>query len=287
VAVFFAPHLRKVEPMSMHPPAAYPPVARPEASNGLAIAAFVVALVGLLVTGGLLSPIGLILGLVALGRPGGRGFAITAIILGLLGSCGALIAVALAVIFGAGLIIAAIAFMVGAAGSMEHIDTAVSMTGVAAQVAEFRERTGSFPESLEQLSLTAAELQDPWGHPLVYEAGGADLGFDLVSPGPDGVEGTDDDIRLTQLGALFGFEDARITFEDGAGGGSAATLVAGKLTMQIDHAAGRVIVRHGDTTIFEASAGDHGGSTSESDSGGSSQNVPLGGSPDSPDTPGS
>lgn len=270
--------------MSMHPPAAYPPAVRPEASNGLAVAAFVVALVGLLATGGLLSPIGLILGLFALGRPAGRGFAITAVILGLIGSCGALIAVTIAIVFGAGLIIAAIAFMVGAAGSMEHIDTAVSMTGVAAQVAEFRERTGSFPESLEQLSLTAPELQDPWGHPLVYEAGGADLGFDLMSLGPDGVEGTDDDIRLSQLGSLFGFEDARITFEDGAGSGGGATLVAGNLTMQIDHASGRVVVRHGDTTIFEASAGDHrGGQPFESGSGGSSEDVPLGGSPGTPD----
>lgn len=271
--------------MSMHPPAAYPPAARPEASNGLAVAAFVVALVGLLATGGLLSPIGLILGLFALGRPAGRGFAITAVILGAIGSCGALIALTVAVIFGAGLIMAAIAFMAGAAGSMEHIETAVSMTGVAAEVAEFRERTGAFPESLEQLSLTAPELQDPWGHPLVYEAGGADLGFDLVSPGPDGVAGTDDDIRLTQLGALFGFEDARITFQDGAGSGGGATLVAGKLTMQIDHATGRVVVRHGDMTIFEASAGDHGGGAGgpEPGAGGSSQDVPLGGSPDAPD----
>lgn len=262
--------------MSMHPPAALHPAPRTESSNGLAVAAFVVSLVGLLVTGGLLSPIGLILGLVALGRPAGRGFAITAVILGLIGSCGAIVAVVVAAVFGFGLVIAAIAFMAGAAGSMEHIQTAVSMTGVAAQVAEFRERTGAFPDSLDQLSLTAEDLKDPWGNPLAYESGGGDLGFDLVSPGPDGLGGTEDDIRLTELGAVFGFEDARITLQDGAG----ATLIAGKLTMQVDHASGRVVVRHGDLTIFEASAGDVVDAAGGEDAApqGSSQDLPLGGS---------
>ena len=46
-----------------------------EQSNGLAIAGFVCSLLGIF-TGFLLSPIGLILSLVALGRPGGRGFAV-------------------------------------------------------------------------------------------------------------------------------------------------------------------------------------------------------------------
>ena len=56
-----------------------------EQSNGLAIAGFVCSLLGLF-TGFLLSPIGLILSLVALGRPGGRGFAVAGVVIGLLGS---------------------------------------------------------------------------------------------------------------------------------------------------------------------------------------------------------
>ncbi len=43
----------------------------------------------------------------------------------------------------------------------------------------------------------AEQLKDPWGHEYVYEYPGTynEDGFDLYSIGPDGSEGTDDDIK--------------------------------------------------------------------------------------------
>jgi len=213
------------------PPAASPVPAAPASdSNGLAIAAFVISLVGLLATGGLLSPVGLILGLVALGRPAGRGFAIAAIVLGLLGSCGILIGIIAIIAIGIGLVVALIAVVAASGPSLE---LAMDMTTLAAEIAEHRERTGAFPDSLAQLGIADDRLQDPWGTPLQYETGGADLGFDLVSAGPDGTPGTADDVRLTELGRLFGLDDARITVDGGAGSGGVTRITAGDLEITV------------------------------------------------------
>jgi general secretion pathway protein G len=38
------------------------------------------------------------------------------------------------------------------------------------------------------------DLQDPWGNPYQYELVGTE-GFVIISPGPDGAQGTEDDIR--------------------------------------------------------------------------------------------
>src|SRR5690606_10490150 len=58
----------------------------PADSNGMGVAGFLISLVGMC-SGGVLSPIGLILSLIAVGREP-RGFAIAGIVLGALGSCG-------------------------------------------------------------------------------------------------------------------------------------------------------------------------------------------------------
>lgn len=234
-----------------------PAPAPAEQSNGLAIAAFVISLVGLVGTGGILCPVGLILGLIALGKPGGRGFSIAAIILGLIGSCGVIFAVGIAIIFGIGLLVAFFAFVIGAAGSAENVGVAVDMATVAAEVSEYRQRTGGYPERLEDIAVDQEHLVDPWGGRLVYEPTGEQLGFDLVSAGPDGTPDTADDIRLSELGALFGFPDARIEIEGGAGSGGITRITAGELEITIDAGTDggpeRFVVKRGDMTIFEAS----------------------------------
>ena len=60
--------------------------AAPQPANTLGLAGFITSVVGILF-GGLLCPVGLILSLVALGRPP-RGFAVAGAVIGLLGSCG-------------------------------------------------------------------------------------------------------------------------------------------------------------------------------------------------------
>ncbi len=49
---------------------------------------------------------------------------------------------------------------------------------------------GEYPNSLEEIMGRVPE--DPWGHPVIYRK--LDGGFELISRGPDGIEGTDDDI---------------------------------------------------------------------------------------------
>ena len=58
-----------------------------ERTNGLAIAGLVISILGIM-SGGVLSPIGLILSLVALGKPVGKGIAWAGVIIGFIGTCG-------------------------------------------------------------------------------------------------------------------------------------------------------------------------------------------------------
>src|SRR5690349_7884012 len=83
---------------------AYAPVRQ---SNTLGLVGFICALIGLLTGGHLLSPVGLILSLVALGsRP--RGFAVWGVILGFLGTCGWLLVVGVLIVAAAGLAVAGV-----------------------------------------------------------------------------------------------------------------------------------------------------------------------------------
>lgn len=74
-----------------YPPQGYPGYGTSPPNDGMAIASFVVSLVGLIATSGLLSPLGLILGIVAQRRirrsgAGGRGFALAAVVIGAIGT---------------------------------------------------------------------------------------------------------------------------------------------------------------------------------------------------------
>ena len=70
-----------------------------------------------------------------------------------------------------------------------------------------------YPETLEELVtpleegqdsvLSRGALVDPWKNPIQYTLNeGGDPPFDLISPGPDGQEGTDDDIDFNLLDEL-------------------------------------------------------------------------------------
>jgi hypothetical protein len=70
------------------PPPGYSPYPAPQPGNGIAIAAMVCALVGLLFFGVVLGPLGVIFGSIGLGRAkrgaSGRGMAITGIVVGII-----------------------------------------------------------------------------------------------------------------------------------------------------------------------------------------------------------
>jgi hypothetical protein len=169
------------------------PTPAPPPTNGLGIAGFVCSLVGLC-AGGLLSPVGLILSLVALGREP-RGFAIAGVILGALGSCGFLPLIALAFIAPAVLV------GLGLAGLYPPIAANIDMAQLNHEIAVYEEVTGALPESLDDLNLDASRqdiLVDPWGNRYVYEQVAGTPGFRVLSTGPDGQLGTTDDIEVNE-----------------------------------------------------------------------------------------
>jgi len=63
---------------------------------------------------------------------------------------------------------------------------------LAAEISARYASTGEFPESLNEVF--GRTPQDPWGHNIVYRKTGT--GFELRSIGPDGIEGTSDDIII-------------------------------------------------------------------------------------------
>ncbi len=169
-------------------------------SNGLAIAGFVCSLIGFL-TMGTLSIVGLILSLVAVGKPGSRGFAIAGIILGALGLCGWVIAL---VIAGASILAALGIMAVGVAVlQAEGLEISMDMGKIVFKLDEFERRTGALPDDLSGLELRDSVLIDPWGSTYRYELIEDEPGFDIISNGEDGQPDTDDDIYLSRLGEYW------------------------------------------------------------------------------------
>lgn len=160
-------------------------------SNGLGLAGFICSLVGLC-SGGVLSPIGLILSLVALkDRP--RGFAIAGVVLGALGSCGILLTVIL--FFVAPIALLGAIGAAGAAGIFPQLDARWEMAQINSEVIAYRDRTGALPLKLDDLHINKTDLEsDPWGHPYVYTLGPNGMTYEIMSLGPDGQQGTPDDI---------------------------------------------------------------------------------------------
>lgn len=135
----------------------------------------------------MLSPVGLVLSLVAIVRAP-RGFAIAGLVIGLLGSVWAIIMLLIG-----GLSVVLAAFGLGAAVPL--FVTEARMVHVATAVAEHKNPNGSFPTDLAALpGLSADDLKDAWGHALhiVLKAPNE---FEIVSDGPDGIAGNRDDLH--------------------------------------------------------------------------------------------
>ena len=236
-----------------------PSVAQPQ-TNGLAIAGFVCSLVGLFT--GILSPIGLVLSLVALGKPGGRGFAIAGVVLGLIGSCGMILALILipAVILGA-LGIAAVAI---ALAEPAKVELTTDMANIAIAAKFYEKEQGVLPADLAVLTLRPELLNDPWGQPYEYHFIDDDPGFDIISRGQDGITGTDDDIHLSKLGETW--EGAgRIVAESDDESGTVTLTIGGKvITLHGDEKGGRITIDTGEKVI-EIKGDEQGGTMTSGD----------------------
>lgn len=197
----------------------------PVDSNGLGIAGFVISLVGLC-SGGVLSPIGLIISLIAVGRPP-RGFAIAGIILGALGSCGILLTllifpfVLVALLAAAGATAGAVAL--AAALGIPEFQAQLEMGLLSNAVAEYERQEGQLPTTLGDLERAGyldqydeqdfKVLVDHWGNPYEYEVVEPDPAdpdaprFRLYSRGEDGQAGTQDDIVFEAEGWQAFFQE--------------------------------------------------------------------------------
>ncbi|MGI9013192.1 MAG: type II secretion system protein GspG [Phycisphaerales bacterium] len=179
------------------------PVAVPEPTNGLALAGFIVSLAGWFM-GGILCPVGLILSLVALRGPGGRGFAIAGIIIGALGTCIGLIAI----IFFASIFIAmlaAIGLVAANIPQLHKVEVAADMNAIAAQIDVYREANNDInPADLSLLNLQTDVLTDPWQQKYRYLLDASEpRGYTIISNGPDGQSNTWDDIAFSEIDATW------------------------------------------------------------------------------------
>ena len=146
---------------------------QPTGSNPLGIVGFVLSI--LCVT----SPIGLLVSILALFKAP-RGFAIAGVIIGAIFS----------VIVG---IFAWGAFMVWPYMA-DSVEITTDFKELEQEVESYRaSNNDELPTSVDQLSW---DNTDPWGNPYIYSIDQENNTWTIVSTGPDGQEGTDDDFSL-------------------------------------------------------------------------------------------
>ncbi len=162
-------------------------------TNGLAIAGFVCSVLGVLGSCGLLSPIGLILSLVAVGKEP-KGFAIAGIVIGALGTC-LMIPILIIAIAVPALALSVIAGL-GIAGALgPEFVAKIEMAKLAGDIRVFQEDHTMLPLTLDDLNIQDPDqVTDQWGHPYGYELAADGQSYRLYSLGPDGAPGTADDI---------------------------------------------------------------------------------------------
>jgi hypothetical protein len=158
--------------MESYPPPPPPPLRTQ--TNGLAIGGFVVSLVGIL-TCGVISPIALILSLVALKKQP-RGFAIAGTVIGGIGT----------------LMIAGIVVVIFAVPEFKQgLETGLVIAEAHTIIESHRGENDALP-SEEEGNRLIEDLEDGWGNPLRYELDGEKPV--IRSAGPDGEFDTKDDI---------------------------------------------------------------------------------------------
>lgn len=188
-------------------------------SNGMGLAGFILAIVGLF-TGGCLSPVALVFSFIGVFKEP-RGFAIAGLVISLVAIGGWLIAM---VVLGAGLF----AMMVGLMG-MENLAGGIQMgqdfRQIAPSVERYVQQNDRFPSSLESLGVADVELlRDRWGNAYHYVVSEDGRTATFGTLGEDGQLGTDDDLLLTVTRNPDGsvsLESDRLGFrgEFGSGGG--------------------------------------------------------------------
>lgn len=148
----------------------------PKPTSGLAITSLVC---GILYVCGVGSLMAVIFGHIGLGQTrrgerAGGGLAIAGLVLGYLGLLGT------------------VAMGIALATNWSQYEALIKVEMFEELAKETKNRDGALPDSLDQFSNMFSTM-DPWGHP--YKLVKEDTRFYVVSFGPDGREGTADDVR--------------------------------------------------------------------------------------------
>jgi hypothetical protein len=166
----------------------------PRPFNGLGLAGFIVSLLALIYSAGMLSPVGLVLSFFALFRRP-RGFAIAGFVLGLIGSAW-IVAVLLLGLVVVGAAAAGVAAASGAIHDSAQVDaTRDAMNSVCHAIVSFENETGkqAYDLGLLEPRFLSGPVNDAWGRPVHLVITG-DHQYLVSSDGPDGVQGTPDDL---------------------------------------------------------------------------------------------
>ena len=177
--------------------------AQPQQGNGVAIAAMVLGILGLIMwwipgLGLIVALLGLIFGIVGMKKAGriggkGKGLAITGLITGILGLIPGTIWTCLAIF------VTAVGIS-GAENVANRLKTSVEIESMATAIRDYHITNKSYPDSLdsfdtfESLGGTATgklHKTDPWGNNYVYKK--TATGFEFMSEGPS-TDTSDDDI---------------------------------------------------------------------------------------------
>jgi len=175
-----------------------------QSGNGLGVAGFFIAAIGILIPTGIVALLGLLVSLVALGKAP-RGFAGMGVLIGLVGTAvwmaitGVAIVGALAIAVGA-VLFGSVAFVLM---QPEIIEVSADMVNVTIAAYEYEDKHGSMPDGLDSLGLSVSTTTDPWGNPYRYVITEDELGFDVISSGSDGIMGTDDDLALSSMDRVW------------------------------------------------------------------------------------
>ena len=164
-------------------------------SNTWGLVGFIVSLIGLLLTCGVLCPIGLILSIVGLRRPQQRGYAVAGLIIGIVGT----VWLVIVAIIGFGTMAACVG--IGSAVA-RHARTMATTSRAMQDVEAYRQtHDGELPDSEEGQALIS-KYKDDWGTALRYER--TDDDYDVVSAGRDQEFDTPDDISMRHPGPMPG-----------------------------------------------------------------------------------
>lgn len=186
-------------------------------SNGMGLAGFIVSLVGLFASCGLISPVGLVMSLVGLRREP-RGLAIAGVVIGLIGSIWLFIALAFG-LFAAILAAIGIGAAATAVNSMADIErTERTLASVRQAVVEYEADAGKpayAVELLEPTFLTRSDMYDSWGRALEFSLTPENQ-YLVRSLGPDGAANTEDDVTIKFGSSLPDAGNSRPTVAPGA-----------------------------------------------------------------------